>query len=76
MENENVLEMIAKRNGVSVETVEAEIQKAICEAIRTCREKNDFRAMETWDIITNGTGMCTPTELINYLAVYMSLRNL
>lgn len=76
MEKESVLENVAKRNGVSVEKVEAEIQEAICQAIRISQENNDVRAIQMWDVITNGTGMCTPTELIKYLAIYISLRAL
>lgn len=74
MEKGSVMEIIAKRNGVSAENVEAQIQKAIEEAIRTSREKNDVRAMQMWDIITDGTGKCTAMELINRLAILALLK--
>ncbi len=73
MEKESVLEIVAKRNGVSVEQVEAEVQIAIREAIRTSWENNDVRAMEMWNTITNGTGMCTAAELIEFMAGYVLL---
>lgn len=73
MEKESVLEIVAKRNGVSVEQVEAEVQIAIREAIRTSWENNDVRVIEMWNTITNGTGMCTAAELIEFMAGYVLL---
>lgn len=65
-----VLETVAKRNGVSPDEVEAEIQAAIKEAMEVCRKNNDNKAMEMWHTITNGTGHCTASELIEFLAAY------
>ena len=73
MERESILEIIAKRNGISVEQVETEIQRAIREAIKTSWENNDVGAMEMWNTITNGTGMCTAAELIEFMAGYVLL---
>lgn len=68
MGNKNILQIVAERNGVSVEQAEREIQVAVAEGVRNSQLSDNEKAMGIWDAIKNGAGECDTTELINYLA--------
>ena len=62
--SKHALEKVAKRNGVSLETVKQEIDLAIDQALET----SDPKIKEFWDSIPKAGEKVTPEELVAYLS--------
>lgn len=60
----NALAVVAKKNGVSLETVKREIEVAIAAA----RENNDPIVQAFWNSIPHKGKTLTPEEVIAYIA--------
>jgi len=61
---EKALEQIAKKEGVSIDTVRKEIQHAIC----TARQSSDPKIQTAWRAVPCKGKIPTPEELILYIA--------
>ena len=65
------MEMVAAREGISLQEVEKNIELAITEAIRSCKENDDQQALKFWNQLSMGKEQPSPEKLISVLCSYI-----
>ena len=70
-----VLELVAAREGVSAQEVEADIALAISEAIQTSKENQNAIAMKFWDQISVDGKEPSPAKLISVVCSYLAAQS-